>query len=366
MRDRFAAVTAAVVVATVACGGDAKEPEPVVITDVPTSYRIDYRIEDPDRDSSERVTVRRPFDSRIETFDGSDDLSGEPTVIEINTFGRSSRQAGADQRIAVAVPLGPPAVDVRLDVVLDDALASGLLERRGTKEIAGRPCQVYRTGQALRLVDLVPPSADQHVEVCIDAAGLVLEEVERVDGEDGRRRVAIEVETDPALDDDLFDAGERTVPIERGGGAVRQVTRTSRTPGTFFELGDELPLPHTGRYAVVPPQPDAFADPLQRGRRVASLTDVLRRGRELVTVDRGGSLEGTVEVPGREHAEPIELGERDGDVDLTAQGRVITIELDGNRFLRVAGTLPATVLADIARGLRQVDGGAITPIGEAW
>ena len=351
--------------APVACSED--EIEPVVIGETPAAYRVTYRVEDGDRSTSERITVRRPFESRLETFDDSDDGSGDPTVTEINAFGRSARETDGAPRLALAVPIGSAPGDTRLDAVLEDALDAGFLTRRDPKHIAGRPCHVYRTGRSLRLVALTPPDDDTYVDVCIDAAGLVLEEVERTDGKDRRRRVAIDVELDPDLDDGLFDVGGRTLPIERGGGAVRQLSTTSRTPGRFLELGDDLPLPRVGRYAVVPPQPDAYSDPTLRGRRIASLADILHRGMDVVVVERLGSLEGAAELAPAPDASSIRLGGLGtGAVELTAVGSVITVALEGGRYLRVSGTLPTDELAAVARGLREVDGGTLVPVGEEW
>lgn len=348
-----------------ACSDD--EVESVVIGEVPAAYRVTYRVEEGNRSSSERITVRRPFESRIETFDESDDASGEPTTTEINSFGRSARDTEGAPRLALAVPIGSASGDTRLDVVLEEALDAGSVARRDAKRVAGRACQVYRTGQSIGLVAMMPPT-DDHVDVCVDAAGLVLEEVERADGAEVRRRVAIDVDVNPALDDDVFDVGERTLPIDRGGGAVRELTDDSRTPGRFFELGDDLPLPRTGRYAVVPPQPDAYSDPTLRGRRLAGLADILHRGVDVVVVERVGSLEGAAEVPApAPHASPIRLGGLgNGDVELTAAGPVITVALGGGRYLRISGTLPTDEMAAVARGVREVDGGTLVPVGEEW
>ena len=325
----------------VACSDD--EPEPLVLGDIPESYRITYRVEeDGGEETREVLTVRRPFDSRIETDD----------VVEIATLGRSSRQADSGGRLAVAIPPAVAPGDARVEHVL----GSDLLRRGGRKTIAGRECQVFRTGQSLRLVELV---AGDDVEVCIDEAGLVLEE-----RGGGRTRTATEVELDV---DDTFDVGQRTIPVLDGGGAVQPLTDDSRPPGTFWELGEDLPLPHEGRYAVVPPQPDAFSDATLRGRRVATMTDVLTDGLDLVIVDRGGTLEGIDVIVDEDDAERVDLGDLGkGSLVRTSFGAEITVELEGGRFVRVSGTLAPEELVAVARGLHEVDGGELTPVGERW
>lgn len=334
-------VLVALALLPVACSDD--EPEPLVIGDIPESYRITYRVEEEgSEDSREVLTVRRPFDSRIETDD----------VVEIATLGRSSRRATASGRLAVAIPPSVAPGDVRVEHLLD----SDLFEPAGRKTIADRECQVYETGQSLRLVELVE---GDDVEVCIDANGLVLEE-----RSDGRTRTATKVELDVRA---TFDVGERTIPVLDGGGAVQPLTDDSRTPGRFWELGDDLPLPHEGRYAVVPPQPDAYNDATLRGRRVGTTTDVLTDGLDVVIVDRGGTLEGIDVIADDDTAERVDGGAvGTGSLRHTSFGAELTFELDGGRFIRVSGTLPPEELVAVARGLHEVDGGELTPVGERW
>lgn len=346
---RWAVGLVALALLPVACSDD--EPEPLALGDLPASYRITYRVQDGDRTTMEVLSVERPFDSRLETFDG-EDVRGRPDMVEINTLGRSAREGGRSGRLAVAVPPGLAPADVRVE----HALGSDVLERGERKTIVDRECQVFRTGQSLRLVELV---AGDDVEVCIDAAGLVLEER---DGD--RRRTAIEVELDVEAS---FDVGTRTVPVLDGGGAVQPLSDDSRPPGTFWELGDDLPLPHAGRYAVVPPQPDAFTDATLRGRRIATTTDVLTDGFDLVVIDRGGTLEGIDVIGEDDEGQTVDVGDLgEGTLRRTSFGAEITVALDAGQFIRVSGTLPTDELVAVARGLHEVDGGELTPVGERW
>ena len=330
----------ALALAPVACSDD--EPEPLVIGTIPERYRITYRVVDDGDETREVLTVHRPFDSRIETDD----------VVEVATLGRSARESGRAARLAVAIPPTVAPGDARVEHLL----GSELLRSGRRKTIAGRECQVFSTGQSLRLVELIE---GDDVEVCIDEAGLVLEE-----RSDGRTRTATDVELDVEAS---FDVGERTVPPLDGGGAVQRLTEDSRTPGTFWELGDDLPLPHEGRYAVVPPQPDAFTDATLRGRRVATTTDVLTDGVDVVIVDRGGTVEGIDVITVDDDAEQVDLGDLGtGALEHTSFGTEITVELDAGRFVRISGTLPSDELVAVARGLHEVDGGELSPIGERW
>lgn len=349
---RWTVALVAALVLVVACSDDDAGP-PLEVTDPPAAYRITYRTDA----GTEVLTVARPFESRIETYD-SGDGTGRPASIEITTFGRSSRRAGDAAPLTVAIAPGVAPGDARVEHLL----GGDELERGGRKTIAGRTCDVYRTGQSLRLVELLAQDDGDGVEVCIDAAGLVLEE-----REGDRVRTATEVEIDPDLDERTFDVGERTIPVLDGGGAVQELTEDSRPPAPFWELGDDLPLPRTGRYAVVPPQPDAFSDPRNRGQRVATTTDVLTDGFDLIVVDRGGSLGSVDLVAETEGGEEVDLGVLgDGVLVHTAYGAEITVALGEGRFVRITGTLPDDELVAVARGLHEVDGGELTPVGEAW
>jgi hypothetical protein len=338
MRRAWLLVLVALVPA--ACSDDDEPEAPLGVADEPTSYRITYELDD---GTDEVLTVARPFESRIET----------DAATETTTFGRSSREGPDGARLAVAIPPGVAPGDARLA----SAIGTDVLERTGErKTIAGRPCDVYVTGQSLRVVELV---AGDDVEVCIDASGLVLEE-----RTDDLVRTATDVEVGV---DASFDAGERTVPVLEGGGAVQALTADSRTPGEFWELGDDLPLPHEGRYAVVPPQPDAFTDATLRGRRVATTTDVLTDGIDVVVVDRGGTLEGIDVVEDDDDAAVVDAGAiGQASVRSTSFGTELTIELDGGRFVRISGTLPVDDLIAVARGLTEVPGGTLTPTGDPW
>lgn len=334
---------------------------PLELRDVPVAYQITYRVQDGSSATAERLTVQRPFDSRLETWTGSRP-AGEPATTEIASFGRTSRTTAEGQRLAVAVPPGLASADVRLDGVLDRAVEQGVLDAREQRRVIGRTCQVYRTGQSLRLVELKAPTATAFVDVCIDDSGLVLEEV---DG--ARRRIATDLDLSPEITDETFDVGDRTVSVSQGGGVVAEMSENSRPPSAFFELGDDLPLDRIGRYAIVPPQPEAFTDPMQRGRRVAGLADVLAEGPDVITVERGGSLGGGDVIGPLEGATEVDLGELGtGKLVLTSGGGELSVAQGRGRYVRVSGTVSVAELTAVARGLHEVDGGTLTPVGESW
>ena len=133
---------------TVLAGG-----QPLGITDAPAGFDVVYRVERKVGGSvtvsTDHVSVLRPFSSRIES------LSGPPpgrarTSVAVASLGRN--QSGAPGRAPLTIEL-PPAVaaaDVRIGAVIQDALDQGVLQRRERRRVAGRECQVFRSGGLFR------------------------------------------------------------------------------------------------------------------------------------------------------------------------------------------------------------------------
>ncbi|MEA3077640.1 MAG: hypothetical protein QOF60_2548, partial [Actinomycetota bacterium] len=218
--------------------------EPVEIARTPSSYRIVYRVE-VGRGSSavvttDKVWVRRPWDSRLESW------SGPPpgtTLLstQVASFGRRVTGGPGSEPLVLDLVPAVPASDVRMQPSLADAIARKLVERRGVRRIAGRPCQVYRTANVL--ADTVYARAGHDaVDSCVDAAGLVLEEVVTAGGKRLSRRVAQSVEEGATLADDLFDTTGTPLKVTDGGGFVRQADPATHPIGESFEL----PAPPAG------------------------------------------------------------------------------------------------------------------------
>jgi hypothetical protein len=330
------------------------------IVRTPASWHVEYRLEEGGKVSTDKVWVRRPFDSVLETWDGAP----PGTALQVSQVATLARRSSG--QVTLEVPPGVPASDVRLQPVLDDALAHGVLVPLGRKTVAGRACQVYRSGQLLSAPVLRKPTAADHGESCVDEAGLVLEEVLTADGKRLSRRVAVSVEEDPAagVGDDRFPVRERTVDVRQGGGRVRRLVPDSRPPGEFFSL-DAPPdgFTHEGRYSVVPPQPENFSDddPSGAGKRRAGVVDVWVRGVDVLVVDQGGTLGGYPPYAPDDAAPTVDLGPTlgHGEVVLSALEPAVRTILPGGRYVRVAGTLPPAELAAVARRLTSGPGGEL-------
>jgi len=340
-----------------ACSGD-REPEtigrdgsavveggPAVrLGEPPPSYRVTYRVEQLEDD---RVMVRegiltvvRPFQSRFE-------IDRILRVAHFAYFGRS--QPGDETEVVTPVPSAAPG-DVRADIL-------PLGEGTETREIIGRRCRVHRFGASL--LDGLFVEGDR-VEACIDADGLVLEEVTTIEGAIVTRRVATAVELEPTVDDDHFELTVRVRTPDEGGGSVREITATSASPGAFWQLTAPPPgFEHLGRYATVPPQTARLDDEQTRGQYLASVTDVFTRGLDVLVIEQGGTLGQVPPFGAHPHGRLVDdLGElaATGEIVQHPNGAEVRVLIPPGRFVKVSGTMTADELVAVARSLQRTEG----------
>lgn len=347
----------------------ATEPGLFDFDQLPDTYRIDYRVEGFGGDviitNADRLLVRRPFASRLESYAGPV-VDGEPTSTQISDLGAVRVVDDDGERAVVAAAPAPGVSDVRVARSLDDALDDGLFELGERRRVAGRECQVLRTAVGFETADLAPPSSDtDFAETCVDADGLVLEELLVADGEPLLRRVATDVEVGVDLDDELFETGEPSVPTDQGGGFFAEIETDSRPPGaTFYDPGDGPDgLERFGRYAVVPPQAENFTDIERRGQRLTFVSDVFTDGSDLVVLDQGGTLGNVDPFPGLVGVDVDEdLGIDGAERVVLTYGRggpIVIVTFDDGRFLRARSTGEPDVLIDLLASLEPVEGGEL-------
>ena len=362
LRDDGPAADAPRAKATRAGSIEVRDAPPVEIERTPSSYRIVYRLEEFTGPkvalSTDKVWVRRPFESRLETWRGAPPGTEELSA-QIGRFAMRRNESPAAEPVVIGVPPSTAPSDVRLAPALDDALAHGLLERREVRRVLDRPCQVYRSGQLLSASSLTRPTAAEHTDTCVDAAGLVLEELLVVDGEVLSRRVATEVEEDPQLDDGLFVTGPRTLEVADGGGLVRRMGE-GLPPGEFLVF-DPAAIPagfeRVGRFNIIPSQPENFSDPTREGARETSFADVFVRGADHLVIDQGGTLQGVDPFTQDPNAPRIDLGGLGAaEVRLSGLGVELRVKRSGGQFVRLRGTLDPQELAAIGRSLTAVEG----------
>ena len=337
--------------------------EPVEITDSVTAAQVTYRVETAGETISvftDVLSVRRPFESRLET------KSGPPPGEEVSStrvgwyLHTANIGAGAQPSLLEVGPASPP-TDLRLDAVLPIALERDLVERREVRRVADRECQVYRSLQTLA-ARIQPPTDAEHVDTCVDASGLVLEEVVTVDDSVLTRRVAVEVDVDPAFEDSVFRAEGTPITAAAGGGFVRRVKDGTTPPGEFFVV-DAPPAnaQRLGLFSIVPPQPENFGDdPLREGSRRAGIAEAWQRGDDLIVVEQGGTLRGGEPFEPIAGVPKVAVGSfGEGELLLTGAGVEVRVLREGGRYLRFYGTVPPDELIALASSMRQVPGGTL-------
>ena len=326
----------------------------------PSSYEITYEVEGY-ADSGvvvdvERRVIRLPYESRVESAGA--ESPDEVTFLQIAGFG--VLQSSTEASLASEPIIAPGSAHVLPAVVAE------LLEwRHEVRTILDRDCQVVRAGGPMDVSELEPPTAEDWADLCVDEDGIVLQEEWAVGGEVFRRRTATALDLSPDIDDaDLSPTAE--IPEGVPGGTFVEVTRDSRAPeATHWEL-DSAPEGFTlvGRYGFSPPRTDDGLSQFEIPR-VAMILDVYEDGDGgAVVVVNGGTADRSdlfVTGDGPETADLGPLGM--ADVLRGLRQSEVRVGLDGGRFVRVYGSLPAEDLLALARSLQPNDEpGQVTPV----
>jgi hypothetical protein len=221
---------------------------------------------------------------------------------------------------------------------------------------------VYRTGSTVMAGELAPvgSKAGEYADICVDARGLLLEEVWVQNGLPLQRRVATSLHLDAALPDDRFTLpGEQPLTIEQGNGILREVEPDSAFEGTVYRLADgPAGYVYRGRYVVSPPKLSVNQSPLDGdgGAEQVSMVDVWDRGPDLVVLSQTIAASAVAlpnEATGAETID-VPIGKAASVVDL--RSNEIRIALPEARFLRVAGTRPSADLVALVGTLRAETG----------
>ena len=325
------------------------------------AYRVTYRVATPSSVSVEVWTVRLPFDARVVVHDGD---GADDAVIETREQSIGVYATKREPEDAVVLAPAPSAVNYRPGPIVEDAVGAGVLVPREKRVVAKRPCQVYRTGtEAGGATFTAPgPGDDEHIDVCVDEDGLLLELLEVFGGRVLRQRVALEVEPDVDVEDrDLARLpSEQTVPAAKGGGSLRETDPASQPIGPFLLL-DAPPAGFalSGRFEVIPPQP-AIAQEETRGSVVAATSDIYVRGDDVLVVERGARLDkGPAWVEDDRYPKVSVGGAAVPSAELLAgtNGGELRALLGSGRFVRVYGTVGLDELQSVMAALREVDGG---------
>ena len=367
---RAAAVVLVVALALSACSGDDDDSAPATKTSIDRAgstrvegassvdigtpldgYAVTYRVERVRKgtvaESMATLTVERPFTSRLETS------AGALTVADFAYLG--TQPASGDPTVVTAAPAAAPS-DVRADLVAGDGTGE-------VREVLDRRCEIHRVGAPV-LGGNGELVAGDDVDLCIDADGVLLEQVARKGSTITERWVATKVDTDATLATDAVRLkGIEATPAAEGGGSVQEIDPATAPPGTFWQL-DTPPegFIRKGRYAVVPPQAASTDDTNTRSQVVAGVSDVFVRGRDVLIIDQGGTLGGVPPFGVHPGATSVDLGEvaKVAEVFATPTGFEARALLPPGHYVKVIGTLPVEELIAIARQLHPIDGQGIT------
>jgi hypothetical protein len=330
------AVVAAVVVGVVLRNvSDSEKPSPLPAEQPVAAYRTVTEITELDSPvRTETRTVRRPFESRLESVRDGVMLLGSVSTRD----GFWQYSAGDNPGWRKVRDGSQRADDPRPLPALRESLRRGLATFLGESTVAGRPCWKVRTGAPLG-AEMKRASAKEHADFCVDRSGLLLSERWEADGKLVRTQVVREVDTTPVIDASTF----RTEPeLPAPGKDVPGVAVVSALPS-----GDRASLP--GR--VRPPSGYRYVGGTRRviagGSGDPIYVEHFVRGFELLEVEQGTRAPG---LAPKGIAVPIgRLGVGYLQLDLGASS--IVVPVGESDYVRLRGP-DVNLLRSTARELR--------------
>lgn len=315
----------------------------LAMTATPVTYHGVYRSEAYQgtdvTESTEEIRVHRPFDGRVEIREGAPpgstgQFSGRSTFGTYANYTEAGVAQIADD--APTVALG----DIRVAASIQELVDQGLFVLGDRRRALDRECQTYRTGSPLQSLKITAPTPESYVDVCLDSAGLILEEVTVAGGAPTQRLTATSLELDIPFDAAIFAIEGPRVAADQGGAVVTEVDRTVAPTAGYWALGTPpTGFTHRGRYLVV-----------GEGQ---SYVDVYVRGIDLVTVRQGppaAEPELTDATPGRE----IDLGPLGtAQLLLRSVGPTLIAHPGAEAFVHVSASVSPAELQTIVSGLRR-------------
>ena len=249
--------------------------EALTISAPPSTYRVVYRVDTigDGATTTEEFTVDRPFDSRIAAYEG-EPPGGALLWQATSNLGVYSTATTDDEAAAQVAQLAPATAlgDFRLDATLADLVASGTFVAREQRTVLGRTCQVYRTGSALELLQTSAPTEQTYSDVCIDEAGLLLEEMNVADGSLVSRMIAISVDDHAEVAPGSLAVEGDPLPVDQGGSQLVPVdAATAPVAGYWGWATPPTGYEHVGRYLLRDPE-DSTSDADQDESGVTTTT----------------------------------------------------------------------------------------------
>jgi hypothetical protein len=268
----------------------------------PLAYRITYDVVENGLPRVEEWTVRRPYESLVLSRRNDTLLSGTSTSRDVLQTYLSDR----DGWLPIQPELHRAAFDQHPAAAVAAMELLGLVEPGGTEEHLGRTCTVYRTGQPSSAGEPRPPSDEEHTDICIDDAGLVLHEVWEIGGSVVVERTAISLDLEPEIDPASFTPGP---PVQDADGLTQLFSTIAvRADGETLD-----------RLQTVVPIPEGYVD-----------DGAVFRGAD--GGGPGGTAPGSAEIVRFYSSGPslLEVAEVfvDGDADI-ASAAAVPVEIDG-------------------------------------
>jgi hypothetical protein len=330
------------------------------VTEVVASYRVVYRLESRTADGvavrTEEIRVRRPFDGRVVSALGETGIA-DPELDVRSTMGRYADATATGDLPSVAEGIPATALgDLRVDGVLEDLVRLGLFEPRERREVLGRECQVYRTGQALETLLLARPTEEDHADVCIDASGILLEQVAVVAGEAQVYEIATELEVGATIGDDVFAIDGEPVPVVDGGSELEAIDPDVAPTAGYWSF-PEVPAgyAHVGRFrlrsAVASEEPVATSTTIgvTPVDAVETYVDVFVDGASFLVLQQGPAE--AAPTRDTEDTTPVEAGALSAaTVSPSLSGSVLAATTPTG-FLELVGTRTAADLGSLAAAL---------------
>jgi len=228
------------------------------ITTTPIAYDVQYAVDYADgsgsasgvSSSTADYLIQRPFDSSINGKPNDPESAGASFAIQ-SSFGIRSGTSGGTPATGSKLAPEPGLYDFRFDATLNDLVASKDFVLGDRRTLLGRQCQTYRTGSAPEEFTVSAPTDTTYVDMCIDASGIILEEIAVGDGSLLEHLVATAVNESPTVTADTFKAAATVKEAADGGTSLDQIDAT-KAPVSDYWTASAIPAGYTlqGRYSL--------------------------------------------------------------------------------------------------------------------
>lgn len=326
--------------------GGAKAPEVGPPPTAPAAhYRVVYQVVDTagpqPATSTDVVEVRQPFESRLEHREGAPpgDEVLSSTVVNARFQFNSSR---GEERFATGRIPGPLPQTVSVEA-LDAAVDAGVAERLGAPSPGlSEPCVGYAYRRAGEILDKA--DAQDRVEACVTADGIVLREAITLGGRTVRVAEAVEVDRNPSFSAETF--------LSQRDPSKEPDARLLETEQVVAEGENE-----NSRVDMAAPKGFEIARQVTVNRQLGATSPQVvlfirgfNRGSELVVTEE--LLTDTPRAPWAEdEGQPVELGEKRTGRVIHRSGHIEVRVTAGGKFVKVSSARPALALA-VARTIQ--------------